>query len=259
MKDFTFIIYEQLLKALKSNEYTFISFSDYLNEEVNEKFILLRHDVEKHYNHALRFAQLQYQLGIKGTYFFRILPRWFKPDIVEKIAKLGHEVGYHYDDLTKCNGNYQNAIIRFEKNLQSLRNIAPVQTICMDGSPLSKFDNKDLWKKYNYKNFDIVGEPYFDINFDDVYYITDTGRMWDGVKFSVRDKVNSQKIGLKFHSTKDIIDAANLGQLPSKLMLTFHPQRWNEKPIPWFKEMLFQNIKNQAKQFLVSGRNKNVD
>ena len=45
-----------------------------------------------------------------------------------------------------------------------------------------------------------------DIDFDQVFYITDTGRKWDGNKVSVRDKVTS-KIKLSFHSTDDIITA----------------------------------------------------
>ena len=27
-------------------------------------------------------------------------------DIVKQINNLGHEIGYHYDDLTLCRGNY---------------------------------------------------------------------------------------------------------------------------------------------------------
>ena len=58
----------------------------------------------------------------------------------------------------------------------------------------NKYDNKQLWKYYNYKAYGIIGEPYFDINFNDVFYLTDTGRRWDGDKVSVRDKVKSIKI-----------------------------------------------------------------
>ncbi len=59
----------------------------------------------------------------------------------------------------------------------------------MHGSPLSKYDNKLLWKYYNYRDFGIIGEPYFDVNFSKVLYLTDTGRRWNGEKVSVRDKV----------------------------------------------------------------------
>jgi|ERR1035437_5345325 hypothetical protein len=55
----------------------------------------------------------------------------------------------------------------------------------MHGSPLSKYDSKDLWKKYNYRDYKIIGEPYFDVDFNKVFYLTDTGRRWDGEKVSV--------------------------------------------------------------------------
>ena len=119
---------------------------------------------------------------------------------------------------------------------------------------------RTYWKAFDYRIFDIIGEPYFDLNFDRLFYLTDTGRRWDGWKISVRDKMPQQekwaKNGLIFHSTSDIIDAANEGRLPDKIMMTFHPQRWNDKPLPWLKELVFQNIKNQGKRVLIKLRKK---
>jgi hypothetical protein len=276
--DFTTLTLSRLYQGLLQQGFYFITFQEYMEGNRPEKFVILRHDVEKKYGTALHFAEIEHELGIKGTYYFRILPQCFNPDIVKKIAGLGHEIGYHYDDLTYCKGNHKKAIERFEKNLQTLRNIAPVKTICMDGSPLSKYDNKDLWNKeamsgepvsneshhssltthYCYKNFGLLGEPYFDLNFDKVFYLTDTGRRWDGWKVSMRDKVPQQqqwiKQGLVFHSTEDIIQAANKGQLPDKIMFTFHPQRWNDRFLPWMKELVLQRVKNVVKRGLLKTR-----
>ena len=38
-------------------------------------FIILRHDVEARYENALRFAEIQYEMDIHGSYYFRILPK----------------------------------------------------------------------------------------------------------------------------------------------------------------------------------------
>jgi len=38
---------------------------------------------------------------------------------------------------------------------------------------------------------------------------------------------------------------------PQQAMLNFHPQRWNDKPLPWLKEFVWQNVKNQVKRGLV--------
>ena len=57
---------------------------------------------------------------------------------------------------------------------------------------------------------------------------------------------------LKFHSTFDIIRAANNGLLPDQVMFTFHPQRWTDKPLPWTKELVMQNIKNVVKRLMLN-------
>jgi hypothetical protein len=49
-----------------------------------------------------------------------------------------------------------------------------------------------LWKRYDYRELGIIGEPYLDVDFDEVFYLTDTGRRWDGEAVSVRDKVKAQ-------------------------------------------------------------------
>ena len=58
----------------------------------------------------------------------------------------------------------------------------------MYGSPMSSFDNREIWKKYDYKQPGIQAGPCFDINFNQPYYITNTGRRWNGHLYNVRDK-----------------------------------------------------------------------
>ncbi len=65
-----------------------------------------------------------------------------------------------------------------------------------------------------------------------------------------REKTMNEKLGLRFRTTWDIIEAADKGLLPDKIMLNIHPQRWDDKPWPWVKELVAQNIKNVAKMFL---------
>ena len=59
----------------------------------------------------------------------------------------------------------------FKYHLDELRQISHVDTICMHGSPRSKFDNKDIWNKYNYRKLGIIGEPYYDVDFNNVFYL----------------------------------------------------------------------------------------
>lgn len=315
MKDFTISVFKNLLKLLNEHPDHFQTFGGFIAKP-ESKVIILRHDVDKLPGNALRFAQIEHGLGIHGTYYFRIVSQSFDPVIIEKIAALGHEIGYHYEDIDLAYQQLKNskpvtppvshseakadnpeqisdlAIEFFKEHLSQLRKYYPIQTICMHGSPLSKFDNKLLWKYYDYKDFGIIGEPYFDVNFEDMFYLTDTGRRWDGDKYSIRDKprkssfakatedkgrkaegvvsfkdwVVKPKVGslmrmtekgiefqsrYNFRSTNKIIRATKMGKLPDKMMMTFHPQRWTDRPGFWVRELLWQNTKNVVKYFLV--------
>jgi hypothetical protein len=245
--DFTISVYKQLLDALIKQGYSFQTFEEFMIHPL-PKSIVLRHDVDLLPCNSLLFAQIQSQKGVKGVYYFRAVPESWDESIIKQIASLGHEIGYHYECLTTTNGNLEEAISDFKTNLEELRKLVTVSTICMHGSPMSKYDSKDIWKSYDYKSFAIIGEPYFDINFKKVYYLTDTGRRWDGDKVSVRDRVSSG-FNLEFRSTGQIITAVKSGTFPDQIMFTFHPQRWSDNLYFWTKELLFQNSKNLVKKF----------
>jgi len=195
-------------------------------------------------------------MGIKGSYYFRAVKESWNEKIIKEIDSMGHEIGYHYENMDTTAGNLDGAWHDFQYHLEKLRKLTEVKTICMHGSPRSKYDNKDIWKKYDYRSLDIIGEPYYDVNFDKVFYLSDTGRCWDGWETSVRDKVPQQenwiKKALVFHSTNNIIKAVEEKTFPDQVMFTFHPQRWHDKRIPWFKELILQNVKNQIKIILIN-------
>lgn len=248
--DFTLKTYKTLLETLQNAGYQFQTFERFLEQPIDGKSIILRHDVDLKAQNSLATAQIEHSLGINASYYFRVIPQSNQPEIIESIAALGHEIGYHYEDMAICNGNSVKAITHFEEQLSYFRQFYPVKTICMHGAPRSRFDGKDLWKKYNYCDYGIIGEPYFDVDFNQVFYLTDTGRCWDGSRFSVRDKVQSS-FTQSYHSTSQIIEAAKQGSLPTKIMITTHPQRWTDNKVQWFKELLLQNAKNFVKRIII--------
>lgn len=259
MRDFTLQTYKQLLISFQQNGYEFMTFGEYCadKDEGKEKMVFLRHDVDLRPAHSLQFAKIEADKGVKSVYYFRAVPESWDESIIREIAEMGHEVGYHYESLTTCNGDVDAAYADFCKNLESLRKIVSVTTICMHGSPRSPYDSKDIWKKYSYKELGILGEPYLDTDFSKLFYMTDTGRRWDGYKVSVRDKIEGHqerwnKDGLSFHSTSDIIKAAAKGRLPDKIMITTHPQRWNDPGWAWAKEAVLQSAKNVVKRVMIS-------
>ena len=259
MIDFTITAYRQLLESLLQRSYSFIRFDDFIRNGCHGKTIVLRHDVDLLPVNSLHTAELEASLDIHGVYYFRAVPEGWDETVILRIAALGHEVGYHYESLTTCKGNIDSAYMDFCRNLNKLRNIVEVKTICMHGSPRSPYDSKDIWKKYSYRDLGIIGEPYFDVDFGNTSYLTDTGRRWDGYKVSVRDRIEGYqeqwiKEGLIFHSTSDIMRAANENRLPNKIMITVHPQRWNPFGYQWTKELFLQNAKNIVKGLLLMSK-----
>lgn len=259
--DFTLSIYKELVSCLERGGYTFQTVHQFINDPA-ERVILLRHDVDARKEHSLQFAWIQHERGISGTYYFRLVPESFDKGIIREIAGMGHEIGYHYETMDTARGNPDLALRQFEEGLERLREIAEVRTACMHGSPLSKYDNRDLWKHVDYREYGIVAEPYFDLDFSSVLYITDTGRRWDGDKVSVRDRsadatinrnmAGKQALSKRYHfrSTGEIIRACKEGRLPDKIMINFHPQRWTDSPALWTQELVMQNLKNVAKRVL---------
>ena len=237
---------------MKASAYQFQTFSQYLAAPA-ERAILLRHDVDARKERSLRFARIQHEAGIVGTYYFRMVPQSFDAGVIREIHAMGHEVGYHYEDMDFAGGDPEKALQLFERHLEKLRAVAPVSTICMHGSPISRYDNRDIWRHYDYRDYGILGEPYFDLDFKRVFYLTDTGRRWDGHAVSIRDKVPDH-FGLSFRHTSEIIACLERGEFPAVSMFNFHPQRWTDRYLPWLQEKYVQRAKNAVKYWVIQLR-----
>jgi predicted glycosyltransferase len=254
--DFTLNQYRLLLQSSKVMGYKFFTFEEWCSGKAEGKYIIMRHDVDLMAERSLDTAIVENELGIKSTYYFRVVPQSNQPNIIKEIVRLGHEVGYHYEDLSITKGDIDKAIVLFKENLEYFRQFYPVKTISMHGSPSSKWDNRDVWKKYHYVDFGVIGEPYFDLLAPNlklerrVVYFTDTGRMWNGDKYNVRDKPKqiSQRDDLnQIHTTSDLINWLDGAKREKIIMITTHPQRWTNSLLGWTKELIAQSIKNRIK------------
>ncbi|MCP4148714.1 MAG: hypothetical protein GY757_13285 [bacterium] len=252
--DFTQRIYREMLESFKRASYAFYTLAEYFAHveagELAERFVILRHDVDRRPGNARDTALIEHELGIKASYYFRIVDESFHPAIIKEIAGMGHEIGYHYEELTLVKGDMVAAIQLFETNLKRFREMVPVVTACMHGSPFSKWDNRTVWEEYNYKDYGIVGEPYYDLDFSEILYLTDTGRRWNGASMSIRDRVES---GFDFDikSSTDIIRGVDGGELPNRVMFNVHPERWDDAYLPWLRQLILQNTKNIIKTIIV--------
>ncbi len=252
MKDFTHVIYQKLLKTLQEKGYQFITVDDYFAKryKTSKSLIMMRHDVDRYPKRSLAMAKLEHTLGVKATYYFRTIPATFKEDIIKEIASLGHEIAYHYESLAQTNGDYEAALEDFKSNLERLRRFYPIRNIAMHGRPTSKWDSRLLWNRYDYKEYGIVSEPYFDIDFNEVFYATDAGRAWGNDKINLRDRVDTD-FDFKFSHTNELIELIKNDELPQKIMINIHPEHWSQNEFEWWQIFIIRKLKNFIKAKII--------
>ena len=196
---------------------------------------------------ALKMAELESSLGINSTYYFRHTRNIFAPKIIKQISENGHQIGYHYEVLSKTNGNYEEAIELFKSELGDFRKICNIDTICMHGSVLSKYDNKELWKRYDFRNFDLIGEAYLSMG-TDFGYFSDTGWEWN-TKHKLRDLMSFDMEDIFAYSTDDLYDIITNKNIRNLYILA-HPGNWAKNFWDWNYLFMKNTIFNNGKKFL---------
>lgn len=260
--DFTLTKYKELCQVIVSSEYTPLTVHEYLTQEYLDKCIILRHDVDRVAKRALDMARLEHEYNIVSTYYFRHTEDVFHPEVIREIADMGHEIGFHYEVMDKAKGDTEKAIDIFKRELEELRNVADITTVCMHGNPLASWSNRDLWNKYDLKDFGIIGEPYLSLDYNKIMYLTDTGRTWADLNIRVKDVVDTsdRSANFRFHgkiaSTDDVIKLIQAEDVPQICILA-HPNRWCDSVAGWTKELIYQNVKNIGKAGIVWYRNRN--
>lgn len=265
MVDFTLAVYKKLLEVLQANKYEFQSFEEFMIRN-GDRVVVLRHDIDKYPERALKMAEIESACGVRASYHFRIGTACSNAEIIQKVVALGHELAYHYEDLSREARVYpsederlREAFSSFRKNLNYLRRYYPVKIASMHGDPLQPVDNRDLWKHFSYKSEGVICEPYLDIDYSSVLYLTDTGRRWNGSATNIRDKVPDGDVKLTeassdYRTTRDIISAINSGKISDRIILNIHPQRWTDAMWPWLNEFIYQNFKNGIKVIVSASR-----
>ena len=124
----------------------------------------------------------------------------------------------------------------------------------MHGRPLLPYDNRDMWrsearKRILREQFSIIGEVYLDISYQNLAYISDTGRNWRSGKNNIRDMVVSE-IETEFDTGRAML--SYFSEAPhSPLVFQTHPERWTDNVSGW----AVQWLTDEAINFLKRGVN----
>lgn len=251
MKDFSLRAYRFYLKLLIQSDAQFLTFEQYIQSDKAslERFVVLRHDVDRKPENALAMANVEAELGVCATYYFRLST--LNRRVIKSIKELGHEVGFHYESLSDADGDFEEAYKLFVSGLKKFNGLTKVKTISMHGRPLKPYDNRDLWKTVKGKKLlnelGILGEIYLCIDYKDIAYVNDTGRNWESNRSNRRDKVNSQ-VNADFISQDELIDFFKSPH--PQIVFQVHPERWSDSNVEWTLQLLKDSVINSAKIIL---------
>jgi hypothetical protein len=230
--DFTLGKYDQLLRAALRLGLPIMTMAQYFQAgKPDSPRVILRHDVDRDADAALRLAQLEADLAVQATYYFRSVGRVFNTRVMQQIEAWGHEVGYHYETLAKAKGSLTGAWAIFEVELAVFRQVVSVHTVSMHGSPLSRWNNLDIWQDKELSDYRLVGEATLSVDYHKVYYFTDTGRTWGETGANRRDRA-AQRIPLRPVVTTDDLTGF-LAEADRPVLINAHPNRWTSGGAAW--------------------------
>ncbi len=220
MIDFTFTMYQHLLRAIAETGYKVYTVKQYLAEQPQTNFIILRHDVDLVPSKTLVLVKMEAERGLHSTCYFRTKGNLFDHKIMHQIQDMGHEVGYHFETLDTCKGNFEESISLFEKELALFRKAGiVVDTVCSHGNPRVKKvgyrTNNDIFlhdRELMAKTV-ILGEAYLSLDFAKLHYFSDSGRKWN----SARD-------------TKEVIDQI-IRKVHPVIYILVHPHWWAQSSL----------------------------
>jgi hypothetical protein len=274
-KDYNIKKLKELYSALLDSNYKIYRVMDYLSEKPTEgKCVVLRHDVDFKPIYALRLAELEKEMGLRSTYYFRYVDEVFEPEIMKKIEQMGHEVGYHYETLNKCDGNIDEAYQLFLKELAILKKNFKIKTISPHGTPLDRhyssytfsglaklgfayirgkkvftdWKNQNIWDNHDIKNVDIIGDAYLNFDFNKIHYFSDTGRTWQVEGYKVKD-VSGTPDEISISTTDELIKLIKTKE--HNVYLLIHPNHWLQGKIEGIKWDMLVSIRVFLKKSII--------
>jgi len=96
------LAYSEILRTLIEEGFLFCRFLEETSVE-SQKSICLRHDIDFSVSEALKMAMLEYDAGVKATYFFMCSSNTYNLfsktnfNMIQEIRRLGHDISLHFD------------------------------------------------------------------------------------------------------------------------------------------------------------------
>lgn len=194
-------------------------------------WVAIKHDVETNVERALQIATIEANHSIRATYFVQSYLLCDNENLLHSIAKLGHEVTYHYDVLDANSGDFEKATMEFADTVKEFENAGfTVKSVCPHGNPLMDRDgwnsNKDFFRDSNVASifsnvFDLIVQGREKIHLD-YKYISDAGF---GFKV-ITDIVSNDIVPSMDVAIPSIDELSNIVNCADAVIISTHPHRW---------------------------------
>ena len=274
---FTFNSYRRLIAAILEAGYTIHGIEKILAARgegfsPDGKYAAIRHDVDYYPKRALILAQIEAENKIATTYYIR--RRFFESniEIIREIAKLGHQIGYHYEEVDEHQKAPNNQVARdavgfFVGALLDLDKLGfPITSVCAHGNPLSNVDNRQVVHLLRDEKFldqlaftydrnivaekisnRLVGDASIDITGADFdVYLPDTGRF--NPACNLKDHIDDcPTAGI---SNLQDLEAILNNPANSRIYMNMHPDRWSGDVATWLFDFCLDTAKNTVKRFM---------
>ena len=166
--------FDVLDSAKKSHEIGPIK--DFYKLQKNDRFLIIRHDVDFSIDRALELARLEKEHGITSTYFILLHSQYYnalsKTNIkkINQFFEFGHEIGLHYDSsFAKSDDLILDMVI---KETELFSNIIDYEITSISPHNVSLTSKKI---KYDHPNFIDATDPNI---LNSVKYISDSVQNW---------------------------------------------------------------------------------
>lgn len=218
--------YVRLLHTLRAAGRAPRTVADFLRSPDPDAAIL-RHDVDRRAGQAVRMAEAEARAEVRASYYFRCDRQGVFPAAAcRQVAAMGHEVGYHYEDLARCRGDRERALAEFTRHLDSLRAIVPCVTVVMHGSPLSRFDNGALLDEAEFPRWGLLGDAMISIRVHAPLYFTDAGGRWNDSRVNFRDRVGIMPTGIDPLAPAELRSCL-AAHFDRPVYVSVHSERWS--------------------------------
>jgi len=215
--DFSLHAYDRLIGTVAASGYHALTLRQALTGGEVEYPFIVRHDVEWELKRTLAVTDIEKRHDIRSSLYFRVDTRVFDVPVMLRLQNEGFEIGYHFNTLDRCRGDFDRATVMFEEDVRRLREVGlDIRSVIPHGDPRIKkagysgngdilISDRNLLARNNLLDLDSG----LAVRYPQHTYIRDLGIRWNLAR-----------------SGRELIEYVKGRRWPAIYMLT-HPDYWS--------------------------------